>query len=538
MPVRVVHHDTNLGFVKTVNEGFRACRGDVVVLNADTVVTAGWLDRLVDAAGAADVATVTPLTCFGSICTLPRPVIDAFDLLGDDASHRRVRRVRGPPLGAAVRPEVITGVGFCMYVTRDALDRCGIFDEEAFGRGYGEEVDFCLRATRHGYRHLVEDSTYVHHHGGASLRRRARGEDGGGVAHPARPLPLLPRHTRRRAGPRPPGGLVRRRSSWACPSATPSRPHVLQMLHSPPGRPRRHREARRRPARHALGRVRLLGAAPRRVRVRAAHHVAPTRRHHRRARVLPTRRSPKGGEGLRRRSGGGARDGARLVRVRRRPHPEPDRLLARPPRGARPLRRPRRLFGARPVPRLPQPLAALPQPTGLRHPRRPLLLRPVPAREPRPRARRPGRASADDVQAASRHGRHVGVRHPERRRLPAARLRHRPRPHPDHHPRRRHPDRAPPTRRRRPRPARTPPHRLRRSRLVQEGPRHRQPPRRPAHRHPHRDPPLRRVRRADCRHRPRPTARTTTGSCPTCSGWPASTSSCSPAPTPRPSATS
>ncbi len=68
-----------------------------------------------------------------------------------------------------MRPEVITGVGFCMYVTRRALDRCGPFDEDTFGRGYGEEVDFCLRASRLGLRHLVEDSTYVHHHGGVSF---------------------------------------------------------------------------------------------------------------------------------------------------------------------------------------------------------------------------------------------------------------------------------------------------------------------------------------------------------------------------------
>ena len=139
-----------------------------MVLNADTVVTAGWLERLVDAAAAPDVATVTPLTCFGSICTLPRPVIDAFDLFGDEPRIDECAEFVGR-YSAGVRPEVITGVGFCMYVTREALDRCGIFDEEAFGRGYGEEVDFCLRATRHGFRHLVEDATYVHHHGGVSF---------------------------------------------------------------------------------------------------------------------------------------------------------------------------------------------------------------------------------------------------------------------------------------------------------------------------------------------------------------------------------
>ena len=56
-----------------------------------------------------------------------------------------------------------------MYVTRQALDLCGLLDEDTFGLGYGEEVDFCLRASRVGLRHLVEDSTFVYHRGGVSF---------------------------------------------------------------------------------------------------------------------------------------------------------------------------------------------------------------------------------------------------------------------------------------------------------------------------------------------------------------------------------
>ena len=80
--MRVVHHDVNRGFVASVNHGFDVAAGDVVVLNADTVVTEGWLDRLAAAASADDVATVTPLTNSGSICTLPDSIIGAFDLDG------------------------------------------------------------------------------------------------------------------------------------------------------------------------------------------------------------------------------------------------------------------------------------------------------------------------------------------------------------------------------------------------------------------------------------------------------------------------
>jgi GT2 family glycosyltransferase/glycosyltransferase involved in cell wall biosynthesis len=167
-PVTLVRNDENLGFVRSANLAFARTEGDVVLLNADTVVTGGWLDRLADAARGDDVATVTPLTNEGSLSTLPASVIEAFDLDGEAPRIEECAEYVATR-SAGERPEVISGVGFCMYVRREMLDRCGGFDEEAFGRGYGEEVDLCLRATRLGLRHLVEDSTYVHHHGGVSF---------------------------------------------------------------------------------------------------------------------------------------------------------------------------------------------------------------------------------------------------------------------------------------------------------------------------------------------------------------------------------
>jgi GT2 family glycosyltransferase len=230
-PVTVVHNEENLGFVASVNIGFDAARDDVVVLNADTVVTEGWLDRLADAARGEGVATVTPLTNSGSICTLPPSIIEAFGLEGtrphiDECGELLARH------GAGARPEIITGVGFCMYVTRAALDLCGRFDEDAFGRGYGEEVDFCLRATRLGLRHLVEDSTFVYHRGGVSFadQRDDRLRAASRLLH--RRYRFFREANRREQASEPLAvsfaalelGLAERDST---------RPHVLHLLHGP-----------------------------------------------------------------------------------------------------------------------------------------------------------------------------------------------------------------------------------------------------------------------------------------------------------------
>ena len=45
----------------------------------------------------------------------------------------------------------------------------GVFDEDAFGRGYGEENDWCLRATERGWKHLLAADVFVYHAGGASF---------------------------------------------------------------------------------------------------------------------------------------------------------------------------------------------------------------------------------------------------------------------------------------------------------------------------------------------------------------------------------
>ncbi len=230
--VRLVRNPENLGFVGTVNRGFELTSGDVVLLNADTVVTAGWLDRMVDAAAGDDVATVTPLSNEASICTLPTSVIEAFDLLGDEPRIDDCATFVAAQT-AGLRPEVITGVGYCMYVNRAAWERCGPFDQAAYGRGYGEEVDFCLRAGRLGMRHLVEDATYVHHHGGVSF-----GDDAADRRREASRF-LHKRFRWFRAANR----RERRRDPLAVSFASlelgladrdPTRPHVLHLLHGPP----------------------------------------------------------------------------------------------------------------------------------------------------------------------------------------------------------------------------------------------------------------------------------------------------------------
>ena len=164
--VRVVRQDTNLGYTRTANHGLElAGTDDVVLLNSDTEVGPTWLQRLRwTAYSAADVATVSAVSDNAGAMSVPVPG-RANDwpahLTWDEVARGAARTVAGERRTWAVRTP--TGHGFCLYVRRAAVDAVGGFDAEAFGAGYGEENDFCMRAGAVGMANLVAPHVLVRH---------------------------------------------------------------------------------------------------------------------------------------------------------------------------------------------------------------------------------------------------------------------------------------------------------------------------------------------------------------------------------------
>jgi GT2 family glycosyltransferase/glycosyltransferase involved in cell wall biosynthesis len=165
--IRILRNDKNLGFTKTVNRACRAALGDVVILNSDTQVTAGWLEKLDACANSSDkVGTVTPLSNAAGAFSIPKNnVINKIprSLTVDDMGQMVEQHSK------RIRPSVPTGNGFCMFISRNLLNVIGYFDEVQFPRGYGEENDFCMRAKAKGFINLIDDATFIYHHLSASF---------------------------------------------------------------------------------------------------------------------------------------------------------------------------------------------------------------------------------------------------------------------------------------------------------------------------------------------------------------------------------
>ena len=169
--VDLLRNERNLGFTLTANRGMREARAgaDVVLLNSDTVVTRGWLDKLARcAASDPRIGTITPFSNNAEICSLPRFCANNPWPAGEDpASLAAALELAAVPS----YPDLPTGVGFCLYIRRALLDAIGGFDP-AFGLGYGEENDFCLRAAAAGYRNVLCEDAFVLHLGGSSFGER------------------------------------------------------------------------------------------------------------------------------------------------------------------------------------------------------------------------------------------------------------------------------------------------------------------------------------------------------------------------------
>lgn len=164
----LLHNEHNLGFVGTVNRGMALYpKNDVVLVNSDTEVSNDWLDRLQAAAYSdARIGSVTPFSNNATICSYP--VFCQDNELPEGYSPAELDQVFAQ-VNAEQLVDIPTAVGFCMFIRRDCLNDAGVFDAKLFGRGYGEENEFCMRSAQRGWRHVLTGDTFVYHKGGVSF---------------------------------------------------------------------------------------------------------------------------------------------------------------------------------------------------------------------------------------------------------------------------------------------------------------------------------------------------------------------------------
>lgn len=162
--VTVIKNQENRGFPAAANQGLRAARGEqVLLLNNDTIVTTGWLRRMLDTLRANDeTGLVGPVS---NNVSGPQQIPIGYQHLSEldgwawdwsQAHHAEAHRTDRL-------------VGFCLLLKRAVIDRIGLLDER-FGTGCFEDDDYCRRARQAGFQLAIAQDAFVHHFGSATFQ--------------------------------------------------------------------------------------------------------------------------------------------------------------------------------------------------------------------------------------------------------------------------------------------------------------------------------------------------------------------------------
>ncbi len=162
---KLVLNADNLGFAAGNNVGLEIALGEyLVLLNNDTYVTPGWLRTLIaHMRRDASIGLIGPVTNnIGNEAKLEIAYDDMPQMLERSAAFTR-RHV-------GVNFEMHTAAFFCVAMPRAVYAKIGPLDE-AFGRGFFEDDDYCRRVEQQGLRIVCAEDVFIHHHLSASFNK-------------------------------------------------------------------------------------------------------------------------------------------------------------------------------------------------------------------------------------------------------------------------------------------------------------------------------------------------------------------------------
>ncbi len=166
----LIRHEKAWGYTRSANDGLRHGRDHdyVVLLNSDTILTSGWIEKMLEVFEQyPKTGIVGPLSNSATYQSVPQ--------LRDSKTGewKKNELLKGftvelmnhmiETMGECETPVVPSLNGFCTMISKSVIETVGLLDEQQFPVGYGEEVDYCLRARKAGYELRVASNVYIFH---------------------------------------------------------------------------------------------------------------------------------------------------------------------------------------------------------------------------------------------------------------------------------------------------------------------------------------------------------------------------------------
>lgn len=160
LDVVLIRNQTNLGFVKAVNQGIQASDAPYVcIMNNDTIASRGWLREMIEVIESMpEVGLVNPSS--NTSGQFPKSK-ESIELYAADLKKNKGRI-----------QELYTCRGFCMLLKKTVVEDVGLLDE-IYHLGYFDDTDYCKRAQGSGYRTVRAKGAYVYHMENTSFKELA-----------------------------------------------------------------------------------------------------------------------------------------------------------------------------------------------------------------------------------------------------------------------------------------------------------------------------------------------------------------------------
>lgn len=163
--LKCIFNVENRGFAGGNNDAIKVANGRfLVLLNSDTLVQKGWLQRIVSVLAADDsIGLVGPVSnSAGNEQTIFTSGKTPEQILDEGALWAKISR------GDIIPMERLCF--FCVATRRDVIDKIGLLDE-SYGIGFYEDDDYCIRVKNAGFKLACLEDVFVYHRGSASFNK-------------------------------------------------------------------------------------------------------------------------------------------------------------------------------------------------------------------------------------------------------------------------------------------------------------------------------------------------------------------------------
>ncbi|SHH44130.1 hypothetical protein SAMN02745135_00815 [Caloranaerobacter azorensis DSM 13643] len=180
--VILIQNKENLGFSKANNIGINKSKGKyILLLNSDTIIQRDTLEIMVDfmetnkEVGAAGCKVVLPDGNLDKACkrSFPTPRNAFYNALKLDKlfpHNKKFGEYNLTYLNEDEMHEVDSLVGAFMMVRREVIEEVGLLDENFFM--YGEDIDWCYRIKKSGWKIVYYPKTKIIHYKGGSSKKK------------------------------------------------------------------------------------------------------------------------------------------------------------------------------------------------------------------------------------------------------------------------------------------------------------------------------------------------------------------------------